>query len=340
MNIGTICYATPSGLGHLAKQFYDNDIINRIYVLPHPRYKDHSREWYKDSDRFSNRSILRADSFLHNLDAIIIFENVFNHWRLVDEAKKKGIKIILVPMYEWTPNPLPVEPDLVICPSLLDVRYFTKYPHIFLNIPVDRKQIKWRERTVANTFVHNAGHGQVGLTKGTPEVIEAWNHLNVPARLILRGQIAEPRVAELLDRVDNPNIEVHKGDLPYSTLFTTGDVYINAEQYNGLSLPLQEAFSSGMFVITTDRFPMNTWLPHRGLVEPYKITNHKLNHTTFERSHINPRDLAAKVEEIYGQSIVEESYLGRKWGDEHSYQMMTQTWVEEIANIVGTKVIT
>lgn len=335
MNVGTICYATPSGLGHLAKAFYDNEMINRIFVLAHPRYEDQSIKWYNKEHHFGHNGNRSQEQFLKGLDAIIIFENVFNHWRLVGLAKEKGIKIIIIPMYEWTPNPLPVAPDLVICPSLLDVRYFSHLPHTFINIPVDRNNIKWKQRTKALTFVHNAGHGQVGLTKGTPEVIEAWNHIQSPAHLILRGQTAEPRVKELLDRVNNKNIEVIAGDQPYDTLFSSGDVYINAEQYNGLSLPLQEAYASGMPVITTKRFPIDTWLPNELLVEPARKTNHKVNQTTFERCHIDPKDLAKKVDEIYNTDITKYSNMGKEWGDYYcwnNYKEIYQRVIEDTVN--------
>lgn len=330
MNIGTICYATRSGLGYLAKQFYDNGIINRIYVLDHPRYEA-NREWYREEHRFGR---FTADAFLKGLDAILIFENAFTQWRLVDLAKKRGIKLIIIPMYEWTPNPLPINPDLVLCPSKLDIYYFKHYNYEFIHIPAP--DLPWLERTHAKLFVHNAGHGQVGYAKGTPEVLEAMRYTESDARLLVRGQTGEKRIADVFrEYIGMENVDFEYGDKPYEELFSTGDVYINAERYNGLSLPLQEAYSSGMLVMTTDRFPANSWLPKEPLIPYSKIGKHTLNHTEFDIVTVDPRTIAKKIDEWYGKPILEYSQRGQRWAEEHSWDRMRPQYLDLIRSVVG-----
>lgn len=334
MNIGTICYATQSGLGHLAKQFYDAGVINRILLNPHPRYQSFP-EWYRKEDLYQRQDFLR---FLDKLDVVVIFENAFSQWRVVELAKRRGCKFILIPMYEWTPNPLPVKPDLILCPSLLDVEYFPQYPCQFLNIPVTLGEhaITWRERNIALRFVHNAGHGQVGYAKGTPEVLEAFNkHVKSDAILLVRGQKNEPRIHGLLSQYYNhKKITVVYDDIPYNQLFSTGDVYINAERYNGLSLPLQEAYASGMMVTTTNRFPANTWLPIDPLIPVKKYDRHSVNHTTFDRAEIDPIDIAKCVDSWYGKDITTYSQMGKRWGEEHSWERMKPIYLECFEQLV------
>lgn len=330
MSVGALCYATQSGLGHLAKQFYDSGVVTRFCEIPHPRYARHP-EWYHHNDFYS---IHQYKSFLEGLHALIIFENAFNHWGVVQEAKRRGIKFILIPMYEWTPVHLPVEPDLVICPSLEDVLFYHDKPHVSLTIPVPK--LPQRVRTEARVFVHNAGHGQVGYTKGTPEVLTAMQDVKSPVKMIVRGQPDERRVVELLtvwkDR--DPRIDIRLGQFPYNELFTEGDVYINAERYNGLSLPLQEAYASGMLVMTSNRFPHNTWLPNDPLIPVTSYDQFRVNPSgrLFPRALIELDEIAKTIEKWYGSNIKAYSQMGIQWGKDHSWERMKPLYIDVIKN--------
>jgi hypothetical protein len=333
VNIGTICYATQSGLGHLAKMFYDNGIVNRIFVIPHPCYESYANEWYPSDVQYNIRDWNR---FLEGLDAIITFENVFNFWAVVQSAQRQGTKFLLMPMYEWSPHPLPVKPDHILCPSLLDVEYYKEYPHTFIHVPAS-KDIVWKERTTAIQFVHNAGHGQVGYAKGTPEVLEAFaKHVRSEATILVRGQRGEKRISDLFNQYKGySNIELRYGDISYNELFDIGDVYINAERYNGLSLPLQEAYSAGMLVMTTNRFPANTWLPTHPLIPVASYENHRVSQREFERATIDPRTIANYVDAWYGRDIKEFSHMGKQWAEENSWEKLKPIYMETIARVVG-----
>lgn len=335
MNIGTICYATQSGLGHLAKMFYDNGIINRILVIPHPRYESFAKEWYRPEDQYNIRDWNR---FLEGLDCIIAFENVFNFWGVVQSAQRQGIKFIICVMYEWSPHPLPVKPDHVLCPSLLDVDYFKQYPHTFIHVPApDPKDVPWKERTTALRFVHNAGHGQVGYAKGTPEVMGAFaKYVRSDARLLVRGQKNEPRIRQLLDQYTNhPKFDIVYGDRPYNELFSDGDVYINAERYNGLSLPLQEAYSAGMLVMTTNRYPANTWLPLEPLIPVASYERHRVSQLEIDIATIDPRTIASYIDAWNGRDITEFSHMGKKWAETNSWTNLKPKYLELIQSVIG-----
>lgn len=117
--VGSIVLATEQGLGFLAKSFYDNGLIDKVYVKPHTSRENHY-EWYENK-------VSSPDDLL-DCDTLIFFENVFD-WKIIVKAREKGIKTILMVMYECTPNPLPYCPDEIWCPSALDFEVYCKlYP--------------------------------------------------------------------------------------------------------------------------------------------------------------------------------------------------------------------
>lgn len=345
MNVGTIGYDCDSGLGHLVRDFHQAGIVNRVLVIEHPRYPRH-RDWYGE-DRYTH---MGETHFLKDLDWLIIFENAFNRWDVAVKARDNGTKIAIMPMYEWTPNPLPIKPHLYLCPSLLDYEVFTpqaKYTPLefrwhtagdavtaFTPVPVPR-HIQWRQRERAVSFIHNAGHCQVDYAKGSPQVLEAWKYVKSPATLTVRAQTCEPRVTNMLKGYtdSDPRVTVTIGDLDDAALYAMGDVYINAERYNGLSLILQEAFASGMPVVTTDRYPTNTWLPNELLVPSGPSSRHRVNQRDFDIVTVDPRVLAEKVDELYGEDLSCYSLQGKEWGEAHSWKELGPKYLELLSSI-------
>jgi hypothetical protein len=118
----------------------------------------------------------------------------------------------------------------------------------------------------------------------------------------------------------------------YDELFSEGDTFIFPESFNGLSLPLQEAYSAGMCVMATDRFPMNTWLPREPLipVEKYRRDNVGGSCVEFDRAVIEPRLIAATIDNWYGRDISHLSSSGRDWAAEHSWEKLKPVYLEEL----------
>lgn len=339
MIVGVICYATDSGLGHLARSFYRAGIVNRIMLVPHPHYENH-HEWYPEGVRYDRYAKSR---FLDGLDCLLAFENAF-HWDVAREAKGRGVRFALMPMYEYSPMlPCPVAPDVVLCPSDLDYDYFhERYNCARIEVPVE---VPWQLRERARVFVHNAGHGQRGWAKGTPQLLEALEYVESPVKLLLRLQPGEARTLEMVTgmgkrsrgfrkgrsgesvydvRSGNVEVEVRYGNLPEEELFAMGDVFINAEQYNGLSLPLREARAAGMLVVTTNRYPTNRWLPNECLIEPFGTVKDRTggNCVEFERSVVDPVEIAKVIDRVYDTDIREYSESGRVWAERNSWEAL------------------
>ena len=176
---GSIVLATNQGLGILAKDFYTEGIIDKVMIYQHSSRENHY-EWYGD-DVYSD-----IEKFLDAIDTLFLFETPFNSV-IIDKAKNKGKKIILMPMYECT-NPEYARKAEIINPSLLDQE---KYPEgTFIPVPVPRS-IKWRLREKAKVFIHNAGYGGLNGRNGTEELINAMKYVKSPIKLIIRTQDKE-----------------------------------------------------------------------------------------------------------------------------------------------------
>jgi glycosyltransferase involved in cell wall biosynthesis len=336
--IGCIGYATEQGLGRLAKSFWDAEVVTNMLIFQHPHYATHP-EWYPpDTPVLSSRpfdmnsTVLKR--FLSEIDVLLCFETPFC-WTLIDACRKIGVKTVIVPMYEWTPECLPARFDQWLCPSLLDLEYFKNMPLAeFIPIPVDMG-IAWQQRTTAKRFLHNAGHIGCRGHKGTLELLKAVQHVRSPLSLTITCQDANG-LSRLINQVPDvkgdTRVKFVVGDLPRHVLFDgEHDVYVAPEKFNGLSLPLQEAYASGMVVITTDRFPTNTWLTH-GLipVSGYSRARTQPSNLEIDEATIDPSSIAKVMDEWYNRDIANISLSGKVWAEKHSWQVLKSRWLEAL----------
>jgi hypothetical protein len=321
-------------LGHLTRDFYRHGVITDVLVVEHPSIP--VQPWYPDAPRMSaaklNMDLLR--DFCRGKDAMLFFETPF-WWPIFDYCRTIGVRTYLVTMYECTPVAHTM-PHKFLCPSLLDVDIFHKLPHAQVHLPVD---VPWHPRTTAMRFVHNGGYlgmrGRDGVQReGTETVIRAWQYVRTDARITIRVQ--ENVSDELIDLCKRDGrITYAPENVPYEELYDERfDVAVGAQKWNGCSLPLQEAFGSGLAVINTDRFPMNTWLPNAPLVKPARIIrDSRLSgaYLTFDECVIEPTTLAKKVDEWYDKDITDLSYAGKVFGEEMSWSNLKPVWLEELS---------
>lgn len=330
MRIGTICYATNSGLGILAKSFFDHGIVTDPLVLLHSRHPSHHVEWYPGRPVVADANAAEVADFCALNDVMLFFETPFD-WHLLDFCRARGIKTVLMPMHECTPDPMPAIPDAFFCPSDLDLGCFKdmKVPCHMTPVPVE---VNWRKRVRADVFVHNAGHGGLRNRNGTGELIEAWRLMgNSAPRLILRSQ------KPLQWNVAGLNIDVRIGTFPRDALYDEGDVFVFPEKFNGLSLPLQEAHAAGMLVMATNRYPMNTWLPNEPLIPSYAEIQDRISsrYRIFQSAVVEPTDIAKHVGEWAGKDITYFSDVGQAWAQCMSWDELTPFYLELLTTLRG-----
>lgn len=320
MRVGSVVLSTHQGLGYLAKAFYDNGIVTHPVVLLHTSRKNHP-EWFPDAPVVSvSRDAIK---YLKLNDVNLFFETPFC-W----EAMRVR-PCAFMPMHECTPEVLPGEPTLFINPSALEQSIWPEGVHI--PVPVD---VRWRQRRRVHTYVHNAGNLGINGRNGTMEVIHAWEHfVQSPAKLLVRTQ--EP-LGYGLDNTSRcyrgRTLEVRTGTVPFGELYSEGEAFIFPEKFNGLSLPLQEARASGMLVIATDRFPVNTWLPQSCLVPPHGYTDDRIAKylRPFQRAEVDPRDIARVVDATFTVDAAAYSNAGREWAQQHSWEALKPRYMEAL----------
>ncbi len=329
MRVGTVCYATSRGLGHLAKGFYDHDLITDVCVVQHPGVPT-NEDWYPNAKQVDLRKCGR-DAFVSYIlqdfcvgkDAMLFFETPFD-WSLMDYCREHGVRSYLVTMYECTPMSH-VKPYKYLCPSKLDLEYFPE--GIEVQLPVE---YPWRQRTVAEHFVHNGGYLGLRGREGTTLLIEAMQYVKSPIRLTIRVQENVSLTYQHMAAKDK-RIEYFPQAVPYHDLYGIGDVAVLPQKFNGCSLPLMEAYASGMLVMTTNRFPANTWLPNEPMI-PVAGYNRGVQvggpYMKFDEAIIDPRTIAETIDAWYGRDIVGFSRRGEFWAMRNSWEQLRPVWKE------------
>ena len=310
-------------------------------ISPRTTLENHF-DWYPAAEIYDRSHV---DEFLDGLDALLILEKLHD-WGPAIKAQRRHIRLILMPMYEITPDPLPVNPDVFICPSRLDFDvYGPKGTAIYLPVPVD---VPWRQRRSVRTFVHNAGNGYGFFRNGTFDLLAAVAFIKSPIQLIVRMQESLWRALEVRERREeiqgildqaarDPRVVFVRGTVPYEELWTQGDAFVFPERYNGLSLPLQEARASGMLVIASDRYPMNTWLPREPLIPVSGYEPVARFGIEVRSAIVRPEDIARTIDEWYDADITAYSREGREWAQAHSWSRWRQTYLDVLAGRCDTR---
>lgn len=343
MRIGTVCYATEQGLGYLAKSFYDAGVITDVMIFRHPHGdRPTRREWYPGAFEVTSRPFVgeRVERFLDDLDLVLFFETPFD-WSFLKRCRERGVPTVLVPMYEWFPERPPHHFDGVICPSLLDQDVFRamdvpQYRSCeFVPIPVD-PIFTWERRTIARKFLHNAGNIGSRNHKGTLELLRAMPLVKSPIQLTVRCQDGRG-LRRLIDSAPgverDSRIQFVYDSIPRAELFRGHDVYVAPEKYNGLSLPLQEAFQSGLAVMTTQRYPANTWLPPEPLIPVSGLQRVRVapGHLAIDECVVRPEKIAEALDLWYLADVSRLSEAGRDWAERHSWPALRGRWMFELA---------
>jgi glycosyltransferase involved in cell wall biosynthesis len=334
IRFGLVGKVDNSGLGTLAQDFYKHLKPQKTLVI-YGGYENHPERFPEGIIcEMGMPTLEQIDTFLKDLDVIICFETPYN-WTLISEAKKRGIKSVIIPNYEWTTNNPPVEPDLWLCPSKLDYNILKAEGRNceYLPIPIDRTKIPFRLRTKAQTFVFNNGHGGSIGRNSAREMIEAISRVKSDVKFIVRSQVP------IDNMLQDGKTRFIFGEVKKDDLFNDGDVMIFPHKFDGLSLPIQEALAAGMPVITTNFFPHNDYLPKELLFEPDDIGKAKLceDCREIDLHFIYPKLIAQKIDEIANTDITKYSMEANKIAEEMSWDKLLIKYQELLEKICREK---
>ena len=306
LKIGFIARADNSGLGVLSYDFYKNLDFYKVLVVS-AQYECRYERYDPNHTVICDKGVptmQEARDFIKDLDLIFAIETPYQ-WNIFKLANDKGIKNVLMVMYEWTPEKslIPFAPDLYLCPTEVDYKALWQ-PKIQLSVPTS--EVKNRQITEAKTFVFNNGHGGAIGRNSIAEFLQAIQMVKSNVKFLVHSQ----RPIEI--EFNDSRLEIIAEELPFEELWRHGDIYIHLHKYEGLSLPLQESFSAGMPAIVLDRPPYNQFISEKLLLKPDGLGEIQLPQRKVAMASVSARMLAEKIDEIAQASIEEITEWSKK----------------------------
>jgi hypothetical protein len=339
MRVGSVVWTTAQGLGNLAFDFYKHGVITDVLMMEH-KSRDNRFDLYPNGIKLVGKPFhrdRRVVEWLKNIDVMLFFETPFD-WEFPTFCNSLGVKTAIMTMYEWMPKNPPCWFDLTLCPSLLDHRYYPTGTYIPVPVP---DEIPYVERTTSKRFLVNGGNLGFNNGRGTKELLASLRYVRRDIPITIRAQDGTElrkklRQYPFVERL--PNVKIEVGTKPYLELWDGYDVLIASERYNGLSLPLQEARAAGMFVLTTDRFPTNTWLPMSKYinipVRDVSLGSVGGTYNDIEISEIDPASIADSIHQVYGQDISEYSRSSIAWRESMSWDVLKPKYIEALQGVL------
>lgn len=192
---------------------------------------------------------------------------------------------------------------------------------IHFPFPIDTVRFPFIQREEARVFLHVVGHPAMKDRNGTRIVLDALPYLDESIEVVIRSR-QELRGPQKPSRA---KVRVEIGDLPDNAdLYADADVLILPRRYGGLCLPIQEAASLGMPVVTLDREPERGFIPDEMRIPS---THHRTIRTQggpVEVSTGEPGELAAKVHQLARnpEMVTEMSRRMRDWAESISWEVL------------------
>ena len=324
MKIAAILRSDNSGLGSMSREFAENLRPHKIALVQNGVFNTFPERYSEfDCRTVRTNSDFREirDWLLEDVDVVVAIETPYD-WQVFSDAKRKGVKSALITMVEMQDRTLRFPPDLYICPSKLDYQEMPD-EKVLMQWPVNTDKLIWKKREKAHTFVHSASHWGIDGRKGTNHVIEAMRYVKSDIKLkVYSWQQVE---------VDDPRIEIIVQNFKnYWQMWREGDVLIYPQNFNGICLPIVEAMSSGLGVITTDIFPFNEYMPKRLLFKPGATYKTRISPRTIEVDavEIDPKEIAKKIDEIANKDISDVSLYGKEWAEKNSWNKLKKEWLK------------
>ena len=343
--IVSIVRCEAMGISTLARQFERYVGFHRVLSICRAATKYYYPHWYANG-RFVKGHIPSPDDLvwlLEDADVLLVIENP--HSPIVTAmAKQKGIKVVLVPMYECTPLAADwlEHIDHVLAPSALAEEQMRATPSLeraeieHVPMPFDTERIAFKQRDRAEVFLHHMGRGGHRGRNSTAELIDAFLLVQSDARLIVTHQSPLPDV-HLPDGVTAMHTDPVED---YWDIWRAvdADVYVRPHKWDGLSLPVLEAMCAGMPVMTTRAWPFcdadgrQGWMPEvlQGIaIEPSGTFTQTISRP-FRAHHVEPYCIAEAMDRLYGADIRELSLICRAYAEQHSWSVMADAYRDRI----------
>lgn len=327
--------ADNGGLGKLSLDHFRHLNPDKIMVMTGVSgYEDHparynGAKWRQDID---HRTPSREDIavFLDGLDVAIVFETSYCR-EFYDMARAAGVATVCQLNYEWL-DLNEGAPDIWQVPAKWHVEDIPGNVCL-LPSPVDRERIPYRERKIANVFLHVAGHADMRYDRnGTQLLLDALPLVKSDIKLVIKSQTGGFRLPA--DR----RLFWTGADAPDSAaFFDEADIMIYPRLYGGQSLIINEAAAAGLPIITTDMKPQSEFIPAETLIWADGFSDITIK-KTIERAHVTPFAVAATIDRLAGQDIVRFSQRSNEYADRISWKTLLPKYkamIDRAINLQG-----
>lgn len=229
--------------------------------------------------------------FLDGLDVVYLAETGYRA-DVASLARTAGVATVLHAMPElWRADHAP--PDVVWAPTGWHLDWLPAATRI-MPVPVARDRLPYRARRQAATLLHISAPAMVDRN-GSRLLRLALPHIRKPCRLLVSG----PAVGIFPSQVGQVTVERAAPAGHYWDAYPDqADILILPRRYGGLSLPMQEAASLGLPIVTLDLDPQNRWLPAETLVPARKWRQAQAPGGAVDVHHCDHRALADTISRL------------------------------------------
>ncbi len=350
MRIGLIARADRTGLAVQTYEFSRHIECAKILVVDisrlngqknnfglYPGAKKISGEPYPEttvSAGLPSNAVI--DAFLDGLDLVFTCETPYSYY-LFEAARRRGVKTVLqynFELFDHLAEPGLPKPDLFAAPSLWRYNEVPFPNKCFLPVPVNRDLLPPRQITELRTVLHIAGNPAMEDRNGTRTVLDAWQHVKSPTKLVVRSPRRIPHTSR------DPRVRVDTADRPwYHELYSGADALVMPRKFGGLCLPLNEALSCGMPVVMSDVAPQNGFLPPVMLV-PARRDRKAMAKVPIDVHEVSPADLAARIDELAANPdrVAEASADADDLAASMSWKRLHPIYIDTFAAVVAGQV--
>lgn len=199
---------------------------------------------------------------------------------------------------------------------------------VLLDVPVDARMIRFRERATASRFVSVYGYGGPAERRSLREILAAWSSLRGAPPLVVRAQRWPDEIAGL-DLPPGVSVALGTADEP-ADLFADADVAVQVSRYEGVGTTLMEAQAAGLPVVAVDAEPMRDVAPLL-LVSPERAITASVGRGTVEAHVPSARHLAEIVSSLAGRDISDLSRRARAHAESRSWDALRERWMNVLS---------
>lgn len=258
--------------------------------------------------------------FLPGLDSVYMVESPYDD-RLAEFCADAGVELVVHANPELWREEYRGETTRVVLPTRWEkhrVRRSTIMPQ-----PIARDRLPFRQREQARTFLFPASPAMKDR-HGSRLLMSSLRMVDRNFRLIVSPWAREKRL-----KAGRIPVEYRQGQRDYWRIYDDADVLVLPRRYGGLSLPIQEAASAGLAIVTLDLPPYRDFLHPAGLV-PAGIDEqgYPMKGGRFDIMGCKPGDLAAAITRLIRNPdlVAEMSAHSDAWAATLDWRIWKNEW--------------